>query len=279
MSIANPTVDPVHVVQALVDTLLDVFDATRDLYETLTVKEQRDYEQNLRSKGYPASRRIEYVKDERLGSDEAIVTDKAVVTRQFDIGYQTIGVEFAEGDGPTLASRSNNLYCVYAYDLQRSPTQQLSSSITSDRDPYCPHCKGALHLSPGKAWEISKWAGDTERTFQVQNRFVVKCHRDGPDGQYCCVICSKYAESDTVCGDVKALIKHLSDDHDVRELKHEEDIVEVIEQPGSRRDSGLGFASSKGSRRSASLASGRRRKSLPAYDREVDVFDVRSSRR
>ena len=128
-------------------------------------------------------------------------------------------------------------------------------------------------------WEISKWAGDTERTFQVQNRFVVKCHRDGPDGQYCCVICSKYAESDTVCGDVKALIKHLSDDHDVRELKHEEDIVEVIEQPGSRRDSGLGFASSKGSRRSASLASGRRRKSLPAYDREVDVFDVRSSRR
>ncbi|RYN68198.1 hypothetical protein AA0117_g11350 [Alternaria alternata] len=485
MSIANPTVDPVHVVQALVDTLLDVFDATRDLYETLTVKEQRDYEQNLRSKGYPASRRIEYVKDERLGSDEAIVTDKAVVTRQFDIGYQTIGVEFAEGDviahtalqsqiitlqsvlvttflygptsgepianqlasintasrvaaatcveilaalqerqqderpltprsmhsftarsspnnapshvsshhtsyvpshapshhtsrapsqapshhtsralsrapsnatsrtrsraksltashapshapsyapshvqshapsplvkheprsrsshmrssspvnttvltwrdnvepepsitdatsmtGPTLASRSNNLYCVYAYDLQRSPTQQLSPSITSDRDPYCPHCKGALHLSPGKAWEISKWAGDTERTFQVQNRFVVKCHRDGPDGQYCCVICSKYAESDTVCGDVKALIKHLSDDHDVRELKHEEDIVEVIEQPGSRRDSGLGFASSKGSRRSASLASGRRRKSLPAYDREVDVFDVRSSRR
>jgi hypothetical protein len=95
----NPTVDPANVVQALVDTLLDVFDATRDLYETLTVKEQRDYEQNLRSKGYPASRRIEYVKDERLGSDEAIVTDKAVVTRQFEIGYQTMGAEFAVGDG------------------------------------------------------------------------------------------------------------------------------------------------------------------------------------
>ncbi|CAN9309122.1 unnamed protein product [Alternaria alternata] len=288
MSIANPTVDPVHVVQALVDTLLDVFDATRDLYETLTVKEQRDYEQNLRSKGYPASRRIEYVKDERLGSDEAIVTDKAVVTRQFDIGYQTIGVEFAEGDA--LQSQIITLQSVLVTTFLYGPTSgepianQLASINTASRvaaatDPYCPHCKGALHLSPGKAWEISKWAGDTERTFQVQNRFVVKCHRDGPDGQYCCVICSKYAESDTVCGDVKALIKHLSDDHDVRELKHEEDIVEVIEQPGSRRDSGLGFASSKGSRRSASLASGRRRKSLPAYDREVDVFDVRSSRR
>ena len=65
---------------------------------------QEIYEQNLRSKGYPASRRIEYVKDERLGSDEAIVTDKAVVTRQFDIGYQTIGVEFAEGDGKLALS-------------------------------------------------------------------------------------------------------------------------------------------------------------------------------
>jgi hypothetical protein len=80
-------------------TLLDVFDATRDLYETLTVKEQRDYEQNLRSKGYPASRRIAYVNDERLGSDEAIVTDKAVVTRQFDIGFKTLGEGFAQGDG------------------------------------------------------------------------------------------------------------------------------------------------------------------------------------
>lgn len=110
---------------------------------------------------------------------------------------------------------------------------------------------------------------------------MVKCHRDGPDGQYCCVICSKYAESDTVCGDVKALIKHLSDDHDVRELKHEEDIVEVIEKHDSRRDSGISrHGSVRGSRRSASLASGRRRRSLGGgYEREIDVFDMRSSRR
>lgn len=185
--------------------------------------------------------------------------------------------------GPTMVSSSNNLYCAYAYDLQRNPTQQLASNITLDRDPYCPHCKGELHLSPGKAWEISKWADDTERTFQVQNRFVVKCHRDGPDGQYCCVICSKYADSDTICGDVKALIKHLSDDHDTRQLKHEEDIVEVIEQPASRRDSGIGYSTStrsKGSRRSASLAEGGRRgKSLSGYDRELDSFDGRFSRR
>ena len=90
--------------QALVCTLLDVFEATRDLYRTLTTKEQREYEQNLRAKGYPVSRRVEYVNDERLGSDEAFVTDKAAVTRQFDIGYQAVGAEFAMGDGMHFSS-------------------------------------------------------------------------------------------------------------------------------------------------------------------------------
>ena len=90
--------------QALVCTLLDVFEATRDLYRTLTTKEQREYEQNLRAKGYPVSRRVEYVNDERLGSDEAFVTDKAAVTRQFDIGYQALGAEFAMGDGMHFSS-------------------------------------------------------------------------------------------------------------------------------------------------------------------------------
>jgi hypothetical protein len=85
--------------QALVYTLLNVFDATRDLYQTLTIKEQRDYEQNLRAKGYPSSRRIEYVEDDRLGSDGVIAMDRAAVTRQFEIGYQILGTEFAVGDG------------------------------------------------------------------------------------------------------------------------------------------------------------------------------------
>lgn len=71
-------------------------------------------------------------------------------------------------------------------------------------------------------------------------------------------------------------------------MKHEEDIVEVIEQVMvvGKRDSGVGYtggAASRGSRsrRSASVVSGkgRRRKSLGVLEREVDVFDVRSGRR
>ncbi|CAO2657307.1 Nn.00g034330.m01.CDS01 [Neocucurbitaria sp. VM-36] len=420
MGVANPPVDPANIVQALVYTLLDVFDATRDLYQTLEIKEKRDYQEVLRSKGYPTSRKIEYVDDGRLGSDEALIMDKAAVTRQFEIGYQALGTEFAVGDvlsqtalqsqiialqsvlvttflygptssdpishqlsnlnaasraageasvdilatqqrrqqnalsptprsthspiarscptyalpypetatgtsststalvkhhqpsrlrssspvnttvlewrgrpkpertdtdttsmtGPTsygMKSASHDLYCLYAIDLQRHPTQPLSASITSDPVPSCPHCQQTLHLSSGRAWEILKEDDGYERCFQVSNRFVVKCHRDGPDGQYSCVICSKYASVDTVCGDVKALIKHIWEDHDIRDLKHEEDIVEIIEQPAaSRRDSGYG--ASRISRRSTSLGSSRRRRSMPASEREVEKFEIRSSR-
>jgi hypothetical protein len=78
----SPAVDPANIVQSLVYTLLDVFDSTRDLHQTLRVKEKRDYESSLRSKGYPSSRRIEYVEDESLGKDEDLVMDKAAVKRR-----------------------------------------------------------------------------------------------------------------------------------------------------------------------------------------------------
>lgn len=449
MVVTIAPVEPAHVLQTLVNTLLDVFDATRDLHQTLTVKEQRDYELSLRSKGYPSSRRIEYVVDGRLGSDEAIVLDKAAVTRQFELGYQALGVEFAIGDllshaaiqsqiialqgvlvttflyGPTsskpmsqqlanvneasraagtsavdilaalqsrqeervvpgprsqastrrsspvhampypktatapsttstalthyhqpsrarsgshalhsgqsvstaltpyhatarlrsgspvkttilerrdvpLTGRSDvdattltavtpqstqsppddDLYCPYASDLQHHHTQPLSANVTSDPNPHCPHCRTTLHMSPGKAWEIFKEDDGFDRCFQVANRFVVKCHRAGPDGQYACVLCSVNGPSHTICGDVKALIKHIWEEHSIRELKREVDISEVIEQPADRRrDSGLGQDGSRSSRRSRSVASSRRRKSLPGYEREVDVFEARSFRR
>ncbi|KAF2819897.1 hypothetical protein CC86DRAFT_121970 [Ophiobolus disseminans] len=409
MGVVNPAADPNNVVQALVYTLLDVFDATRDLYQTLKVKEKRDYELSLRSKGYPSSRRIEYVEDGSLGKDEDLVMDKAAVTRQFEIGYQKIGAEFAVGDvlsqtdlqsqiivlqnvlvatflygptsndsishqlvklnaasrtagtstvdilaaqlqrqqaqlpltprsshsppprsnyshatpypvtthgtssastslvryqdaaqhrssspvnttvlewrgrpkpertdtdttsmtGPTsygMKSPTHDLFCLYAMDLQRHPSQELSTSITSDPVPYCPHCKRTLHLSPGKAWEVCKNEDGYERVFQVSNRFVVKCHRGGADGQYSCVLCSQHASVDSVCGDVKALIKHIWEDHDIAELKHEEDITEVVELAvDRRRDSGIGYSTSRSSRRSASLGPSSRR-SRPAYD-------------
>lgn len=184
--------------------------------------------------------------------------------------------------GPTsygMKSAPHDLYCLYAIDLQQHRDQQLASCITSDPVPYCPHCRRTLHLSPGKAWEVRKDDAGYERCFQVSNRFVVKCHRNNADGQYTCVLCSQHTDVDTVCGDVKALIKHVWEDHSIGELKHEEDITEVVELVDRRRDSGLGYSTSRrSSRRSASLGPSTWR-SKSGYEREVDGYERRSSRR
>ncbi|KAF2709558.1 hypothetical protein K504DRAFT_277257 [Pleomassaria siparia CBS 279.74] len=420
MGVLNPTADPANVVQALVYTLMDVFDASRDLYQTLRHKEKRGQAQQLRARGYPQSRRISYVEDDELQTDESIVLDKAAVTRQFEIGFQDIGSLFSVGDvfsqtalqsqiislqsviittflyGPTspepithhlssviaacraartiavdvlaaqherqsavklppprstpsppatspryrphpypvtvlpssttrsnelvkyskhetrssnadsltlanptindLASRPkpvrtdteltsyvtqnspNTQYCLYARDLQRHPSQALHSSITSS-DPYCPYCKQTLHLSPGKSWEIFKDDDGMERCFQIQNRFVVKCHREGADGGYSCILCSRSrtCRNDTVCGDVKALIRHIWMDHDAGELEDEQDAIEVLDERTRRRDSGMSFTESRRSRRSTSLnpkrSQGRRR-----FEREVETLEIRSKR-
>lgn len=66
---------------------------------TLKTKERRDYELSLRSKGYPTSRRVEYIEDEDTRGDEAIVTDKAAVTRQYENGLENVGQVYAVGDG------------------------------------------------------------------------------------------------------------------------------------------------------------------------------------
>ncbi|KZM19657.1 uncharacterized protein EKO05_0004354 [Ascochyta rabiei] len=402
------------VLQGLVYTLLDVFDATRDLYTTLTTKDKREYEIQLRSKGYPTSRKLEFVDDSAANGNRAILTDKLALLRRFEDGLRDCGPEFAVGDalshvsiqsqvinlqgvllttflyGPTssesipqqlskvdAASRlaatssveilsaleyrlqaelrttdyptsrrgslrafsmpgsfhpdddnstalvsyknpvkvragspanttilsknradmtsddtrslvsygtrtdTDSLYCTYASDLERHRSQQLCSSITHEPTPSCPHCRRTLHLSPGKAWEILKNDTGYERCFQVSNRFVVKCHRSGPDAGYACILCSRAEGDVTICGDVKALVKHICEDHKTAQLKAEEDITEVVELAVGerRRDSGLAHSSSRSSRRSTSAGSRRRGSRPHVYDREVEAIEIRLPRR
>lgn len=96
------TIDPTNVVQSLVFTLVDVLDATRDLYITLRNKEERDRERDFRERGYCDVRSPEYAEDD---SDECIVLDKAALTRQFEIGVDEIGPQFAIGDGMLALDR------------------------------------------------------------------------------------------------------------------------------------------------------------------------------
>lgn len=178
-------------------------------------------------------------------------------------------------------TESESLYCSYARDLDRHRSQQLSPSIAEASTPSCPDCRRTLHLSPGKTWEVLKKDTGYERCFQVSNRFVVKCHRSGPDAGYACILCSKANDDVTICGDVKALVKHMCEDHKSSEFKAEEDITEVVELAlGERkRDSGLGHSVSRSSRRSASVSSRRRGSKPHIYDREVEAIEIRMPRR
>lgn len=259
---------------------------------------QRRLQVELRSVDYPVSRRGSIRAPSMPGSfvaDEdhstALVSYRnPVQVRAGSPANTTIlsksRPDMTDVDTRSLTSHSarteaDSLYCTYASDLERHRSQQLSSSIMNEPIPSCPHCRRTLHLSPGKAWEVIKSDSGYERCFQISNRFVVKCHRSGPDAGYACILCSRADDDVTICGDVKALVKHICEDHKTSHLKAEEDITEVVELAlgERRRDSGLAHSSSRSSRRSASVSSRRRGSRPHAYDREVEAIEIRLPRR
>ncbi|ORY17423.1 hypothetical protein BCR34DRAFT_474833 [Clohesyomyces aquaticus] len=134
--------------------------------------------------------------------------------------------------GPTAITEReipHGLFCIYALDLQKHVDQPLADAYREGGDGRCPYCKFRIPTRPGKAWEIIKEDERSkisrERVFFIENRFVVKCHRDG--GRYACVLCSVHRESDTVCDTVAALVDHVWKDHLCLELEREVNIVEV----------------------------------------------------
>lgn len=92
------------ILQGLVYTLLEVFDATKDLYQTLTNKDKRDFELQLRSKGYPVTRKLEFIEDNEVNGTRAILTDKLALLRRYEDGLRDVGSEFAIGDGECRSS-------------------------------------------------------------------------------------------------------------------------------------------------------------------------------
>ena len=88
--------------------LLEVFDATKDLYEALTNKDKRDHEQQLRSKGYP--RKLEFIDDTGANGTRAILTDKLALLRRYEDGLRDVGPEFAAGDGESRLQGRHNMF-------------------------------------------------------------------------------------------------------------------------------------------------------------------------
>ena len=102
---------PKDVLQSIVYTLLDVFDATRDLYQTLTNKDKRELELHLRANGYSgSSRQLEYVDDAGVSGKRGILTDKLAVLRRYEDGLRDVGDSFAVGDGELLLYKYENMW-------------------------------------------------------------------------------------------------------------------------------------------------------------------------
>ncbi|KAK8012838.1 hypothetical protein PG991_010213 [Apiospora marii] len=141
----------------------------------------------------------------------------------------------------TVLSEPEPLYCRYSLDLQYVRNKPLARTFAPGGDCRCPGCGIRLRAEADDFWEIEKRergraaregrrgsrsssGGEAvldEREFHVGQRFVVKCHT--PDGEYACVLCSRFRDKDVVCPTVDQLINHVGRDHSINELEREED--------------------------------------------------------
>ncbi|KAJ4128846.1 hypothetical protein NW768_007367 [Fusarium equiseti] len=133
---------------------------------------------------------------------------------------------------PTVVA-DESLYCRYALDLQHIPEQGLSASFIPRGDHLCPACDVLIDVDDDDGWAIGKTAVrlindhgykreiDEELEFHVSPRFVVKCHT--PEGEFACVLCSRFREEDVLCPTADTLINHIGRVHNVAEMESELD--------------------------------------------------------
>jgi hypothetical protein len=132
----------------------------------------------------------------------------------------------------------DTLYCRYSLDLQYDKSRPLAASMAPGGSCACPACGLRLDVTGEDFWMIGKRTPLTvieggyksevmeTREFRLGQRFAVKCHT--PEGEYACVICSRERDSDAICRNVEALVKHVGTYHEVDELEREVDLRETV---------------------------------------------------
>jgi len=138
--------------------------------------------------------------------------------------------DFFSADGP--------LFCRYAVDLQRSSRMLLAGEFAPGGTNRCPECATQLAVEQGRAWKIVKEVIHEkikapnydeekfeERTYLVNNRFIIKCHREGMG--FACALCTQFRDRDTITESAQGLIRHVWQKHDAEEYEADPDITEV----------------------------------------------------
>jgi hypothetical protein len=183
-------------------------------------------------------------KSSRAGGKAAsrVREEKEVEDRRTSVaGSRTgsIAKETSARNMPPPPTTGGELFCAYALDLQSSPKQELDEKCFGPGcHNACPACGTIVVIQEGRAWRIDKTVHkgprtteefDEEvferRTFLVENRFIVKCHRE--QAGFACVICARNRDYDTVCSDTAGLVRHLWKKHEVEDFEDDDDITEL----------------------------------------------------
>ncbi|KAF4468405.1 hypothetical protein FALBO_4710 [Fusarium albosuccineum] len=145
----------------------------------------------------------------------------------------------APSEVPSRPSRASTivkddpLYCRYSFDLQYVQNRPLFASFAPGGDCQCPACGVRLDVEADDCWAIGKRVArfipvdgyereiEEEVEYIVTPRFVVKCHT--PEGDYACLLCSRYRDGDVICETPDVLVGHIGRAHDVSELDREPD--------------------------------------------------------
>jgi len=131
---------------------------------------------------------------------------------------------------------SGDLFCKYAEQLQKRDGL-LADNFQKGGSCACPECGTRIGIQPGRAWRIDKEllhervSTDRvdkeqieERTYFINNRFIVKCHREGAG--FACILCFRYREADTLCETAQRFVNHVWKKHSVAEYEMDPDIEE-----------------------------------------------------
>ncbi|KAJ4332668.1 hypothetical protein N0V87_008228 [Didymella glomerata] len=158
--------------------------------------------------------------------------------RSIAAARKTLSIVGGGGGGEMQAQGQESLYCRYSLDLQYDKSRPLAASMAPGGSCACPACGLRLDVTGEDFWMIGKRTPLTvidgpykseileTREFRLGQRFAVKCHT--PDGEYACVICSRERDSDAICRNVEALVKHVGTYHEVDELEREVDLRETV---------------------------------------------------
>ena len=166
-------------------------------------------------------------REEVVENGESVALDTTSATHMFD------------ASGP--------LFCKYAMELQDTGAP-LDISFAQGGSHACPVCGTRIGVQPGRAWRIDKELVHEkrasgkfedefieERTYFINNRFIVKCHREGAG--FACILCFRYRDADTLCESAQRFVNHIWKKHSVAEYDADPDIEEraVFEERISKR--------------------------------------------